>query len=157
MKHANPERGAGEAVSADPAEFQDRRTPDPMRFLLLSSLAVAALAGRTSAQITSGLYTDNAGYSCTVEVSDTNGTGTPGLEVTVVDTGGSAQANGTQAASSSDERPKASSFGETTTPRGTERVRGRNGKVEKKNAAGNWVPMRKAIVRKGSNRQRLRE
>lgn len=109
----------------------------------LALLLLAALAGTASSQITSGYYSDGTGYTARVEVSDTNGAANPGVDVTVTDSGGSAVANGSQASGSTDANPSASSFSSTTTPRGTAEVRGHNGKVQKKNAAGQWVDMRK--------------
>lgn len=109
----------------------------------LAIVALAVLAGPRAAQITTGQYTDGAGYSARVEVSDTNGAATAGVDVTLTDSGGSVAVNGTQASTSTDAAPQASAFPSSTTPRGTAEVRGRNGKVEKKNASGQWVPMRK--------------
>lgn len=117
----------------------------------LFAIAALALAARAaSAQVTSGTYTDGQGYSCKVEVSDTNGSGTPGVDVTLTDAGGSATANGAQASGSTDSKPTAQSFPSTTTPRGAAEVRGANGKVQKKNASGKWIDLRK-VPKKKSN------
>jgi len=119
---------------------------------LLASLALGALAAISNAQtIETGYYSDGAGHTCRCEVSDVNGSGTPGLEVTCTDAGGSSATTGTQASGSTDTKPKASSFKETSTPRG-DTYRGKDGKVQRKNAAGNYVNMRKVKAPKGGKR-----
>lgn len=118
---------------------------------LLTIPAVLALCTLARAQIESGLYTSNDGYTANIEVTDTNGSGTPGVDVTVTDAGGSAVANGVAASGSTDQKPKASSFPTTTTPRGSREVRGANGKVQvKKN--GKWTNMTKTKKKQGGKR-----
>ena len=113
-----------------------------MRRIILACLTLAALATTAKAQITDGHYTDGQGYTCKVEVSDTNGSA-PGVDVTITDAGGSRTTNGVEASGSTTTDPKAKSFPEGTTPRGSTAVKGANGKVKKKNAAGNWITLTK--------------
>src|SRR5262245_20136875 len=102
-------------------------------------LILLALAPVASAQIKTGKYTDGQGHTVKVEVSDTNGTSKPGVDVTVTDAGGSRVVVGVQATGSTDENPKAKSFAAGFTPRGNMEVKGEDGKVKYKNAAGNWI------------------
>jgi hypothetical protein len=109
----------------------------------ITAFAFLALAPSAFAQVTTGYYSDGQGFTCKVEVSDTNGSGTPGVDVTVTDAGGSRTTTGTQASGSTNDNPKAQSFPEGTTPRGSTSVKGENGKVKKKNAAGDWITLTK--------------
>jgi hypothetical protein len=114
-----------------------------MRTITGALAALLLLAAPAAAQIDSGFYSDDNGYVVKVEVSDTNGPSVPGVDVTVVDSGGTRTTTGVADPGSTAQKPEAKSFPEGTTPRGTTAVRGNNGKVQKKNADGTWSNLRR--------------
>jgi hypothetical protein len=124
-----------------------------MKRTMLSLLLLAALGSLASAQVSTGYYGDGAGNSVKVEVSDTNGAGTPGVEVTVTDAGGSGlDAKATQGSGSTDTKPTASGSHEITTPRGSETYKVENGAFKRKNADGTWKSWKRVNPPKRTSR-----
>lgn len=113
---------------------------------ILSIVAACAVLGATTfaRQVGDGTtWTDGVGTTCTVDVVDTPG---PGVTIQVTDaTGHTPATSGTPGANSTPNDPTCQNApaAETNSPQPNS-YRVKDGKLQKKNAAGKWVNLRKA-------------